>query len=90
MVDLTAEIHELLWSQWSELGVPGTNRRHESTALDPEPLKRYPEVIWHAEEPKENILQGYLLARPMPFNQFLQFLESPVLSPEGSLLIEAA
>jgi asparagine synthase (glutamine-hydrolysing) len=26
-------------------------------------LRHYPEVIWHAEEPKENILQGYLLAQ---------------------------
>jgi diguanylate cyclase (GGDEF)-like protein len=37
-----------------------------------------------------NILQGYLLARPMPFGQFLQFFESQLLWPEGSLLIEAA
>jgi len=36
---------------------------HHETTLDPEPLKRYPEVIWAAEEPKENILQGFLLAR---------------------------
>ncbi|HSL41512.1 MAG TPA: EAL domain-containing protein, partial [Desulforhopalus sp.] len=37
-----------------------------------------------------DILQGYLLARPMPFGQFLQFFESQLLWPEGSLLIEAA
>ena len=36
---------------------------HHELALDPQPLRHYPEVIWHAEEPKENILQGYLLAR---------------------------
>jgi asparagine synthase (glutamine-hydrolysing) len=36
---------------------------HHELALTPEPLRRYPEVIWHAEEPKENILQGYLLAQ---------------------------
>ncbi|MBI5014761.1 MAG: asparagine synthase (glutamine-hydrolyzing) [Deltaproteobacteria bacterium] len=37
--------------------------RHHEIALDPEPLRQYPEVIWATEEPKENILQGYLLAR---------------------------
>lgn len=37
--------------------------RHRAFSLDAEPLRRYPEVIWHAEEPKENILQGYLLAQ---------------------------
>lgn len=36
---------------------------HHEMALDPDPLQRYPEVIWHCEEPKENILQGYLLAQ---------------------------
>ena len=36
---------------------------HREIALDAEPLRDYPRVIWHAEEPKENILQGYLLAR---------------------------
>ncbi len=39
----------------------GTN--HHEIALDADPLKYYPEVIWHAEEPKENILQGFLLAK---------------------------
>jgi len=36
---------------------------HHALALDADPLRHYPEVIWHAEEPKENILQGYLLAQ---------------------------
>ena len=36
---------------------------HHEIRLDADPLRRYPEVIWHAEEPKENILQGYLLAQ---------------------------
>ncbi len=36
---------------------------HHALALDADPLRYYPEVIWHAEEPKENILQGYLLAQ---------------------------
>jgi hypothetical protein len=29
---------ELLWSAWTELGVPGVNRRYQRVALDPEPL----------------------------------------------------
>ncbi len=37
--------------------------QHHEMTLEAEPLKRFPEVIWHAEEPKENILQGYLLAQ---------------------------
>jgi asparagine synthase (glutamine-hydrolysing) len=36
---------------------------HHEMTLDADPLRCYPEVIWHAEEPKENILQGYLLAQ---------------------------
>lgn len=35
---------------------------HRDLTLDPEPLRHYPKVIWATEEPKENILQGYLLA----------------------------
>lgn len=38
MNNLREAIHGLLWSQWSELGIPGTGRRHQSIALDPEPL----------------------------------------------------
>jgi len=37
--------------------------RHRELTLDAEPLRHYPSVIWAAEEPKENILQGYLLAQ---------------------------
>jgi hypothetical protein len=29
---------ELLWSAWTELGVPGVERKHRRVALDPEPL----------------------------------------------------
>ncbi|MGE3540974.1 MAG: asparagine synthase (glutamine-hydrolyzing) [Candidatus Tectimicrobiota bacterium] len=36
---------------------------HHALALEADPMRAYPEVIWHAEEPKENILQGYLLAQ---------------------------
>jgi asparagine synthase (glutamine-hydrolysing) len=37
--------------------------RHHASTVHPEPLQMFPEVIWYAEEPKENILQGFLLAR---------------------------
>jgi len=36
---------------------------HHEILLSPDPLRQFPEVIWHAEEPKENILQGFLLSR---------------------------
>jgi asparagine synthase (glutamine-hydrolysing) len=36
---------------------------HHEFMLDADPLRYFPAVIWHAEEPKENILQGYLLAQ---------------------------
>jgi asparagine synthase (glutamine-hydrolysing) len=36
---------------------------HHALSVQADPLKMFPEVIWHAEEPKENVLQGYLLAR---------------------------
>lgn len=42
LTDATKSLHDatldLLWSQWTELGVPGTQRRHQHTAIDPEPL----------------------------------------------------
>ncbi|RME50881.1 MAG: asparagine synthase (glutamine-hydrolyzing) [Caldilineae bacterium] len=36
---------------------------HHEIFVHPNPLRDFPAVIWHAEEPKENILQGYLLSR---------------------------
>ncbi|MBE0582954.1 MAG: asparagine synthase (glutamine-hydrolyzing) [Desulfofustis sp.] len=36
---------------------------HYQRILDLKPLRDYPSVIWHVEEPKENILQSFLLAR---------------------------
>jgi asparagine synthase (glutamine-hydrolysing) len=36
---------------------------HHETILNPDPLRYLPEVVWHVEEPKVNILQGYLLAQ---------------------------
>lgn len=35
---MDSAIHHLLWSLWTELGVPGTTRRHQTWAIDPEPL----------------------------------------------------
>jgi asparagine synthase (glutamine-hydrolysing) len=37
--------------------------QHHELTLAANPLQDFPAVIWAAEEPKENILQGYLLAR---------------------------
>lgn len=36
---------------------------HHELTLRADPLREFPRVIWHAEEPKENILQGFLLSR---------------------------
>jgi asparagine synthase (glutamine-hydrolysing) len=36
---------------------------HHEMTLNADPLHYLPEVIWHVEEPKVNILQGYLLSR---------------------------
>ena len=35
---------------------------HQSFSVNPKPLASLAEVIWHVEEPKVNMLQGYLLA----------------------------
>ena len=37
--------------------------QHHEIVLSADPLRYFPEVIWHAEEPKENILQGFLLSQ---------------------------
>ena len=37
--------------------------RHHPFALDPKPLQCLPEVLWYVEEPKINVVQGFLLAR---------------------------
>ncbi len=39
------------------------NTRHHELSIEPDPLKYLPQVIWHAEEPKVNLLQGYLISR---------------------------
>lgn len=41
MPDLAGAIHDLLWSAWTELGLPGVARRHRRVASDPEPLLVY-------------------------------------------------
>jgi asparagine synthase (glutamine-hydrolysing) len=38
----------------------GTN--HHVLKMDPNPMRRMPEVIWHAEEPKINLLQGFAMS----------------------------
>ncbi|BFN36437.1 asparagine synthase (glutamine-hydrolyzing) [Fidelibacter multiformis] len=35
------------------------NTDHHTLSLSMEPLKMFPEVLWHAEEPKINLLQGF-------------------------------
>lgn len=35
---------------------------HHSLRLDLNPMRRLPEVIWHAEEPKINLLQGFAMS----------------------------
>jgi len=37
--------------------------RHYSFKLDPKPLQCLPGVLWHVEEPKINVVQGFLLAK---------------------------
>ena len=36
---------------------------HHTMSLSFEPLKLFPEVIWHAEEPKINLLQGFNMSK---------------------------
>ncbi|MBN1299591.1 MAG: asparagine synthase (glutamine-hydrolyzing) [Melioribacteraceae bacterium] len=43
----------------SELIARQFNTNHRTLSLSMEPLRFMPEVIWHAEEPKINLLQGY-------------------------------
>ncbi len=38
------------------------NTVHHSLRMDLNPMRRLPEVIWHAEEPKINLLQGFSLS----------------------------
>ncbi len=37
--------------------------RHHPFSLDPKPLQCLPGVLWHVEEPKINVVQGFLLAK---------------------------
>lgn len=36
---------------------------HHEQTVQADPLTLFPQVIWHTEEPKENVIQGFLLAR---------------------------
>lgn len=36
---------------------------HHTLRMDLNPMRRLPEVIWHAEEPKINLLQGFLMSQ---------------------------
>jgi len=36
---------------------------HHERTIAPELFRSFPRVIWHTEEPKENVLQGFLLSR---------------------------
>ncbi|MEL6822946.1 MAG: asparagine synthase (glutamine-hydrolyzing), partial [Calditrichota bacterium] len=36
---------------------------HHELTMDLNPMRLFPEVIWHAEEPKINLLQGFLMSR---------------------------
>lgn len=39
------------------------NTQHHALNLDPKPLQCLPKVLWHVEEPKINVVQGFLLAQ---------------------------
>ncbi|MBN1959425.1 MAG: hypothetical protein JW841_00640 [Deltaproteobacteria bacterium] len=41
MNKLEEKILDLLWSLWSELGIPGPKRLHQNASIDPEPL-----IVW--------------------------------------------
>ena len=37
--------------------------KHHTLSLDLDPMKHFPNVIWHAEVPKINLLQGYMMSK---------------------------
>ena len=37
--------------------------KHHTLSLDLDPMKNFPNVIWHAEVPKINLLQGYMMSQ---------------------------
>lgn len=39
------------------------NTNHHTLSLQMNPLEKFPEVLWHAEEPKINLLQGYNMSK---------------------------
>lgn len=80
MPDLDEAVRALLWSLWTELGVPGRERRHQGVAIDPEPVIAWTPLLaasdprlqglvfdWcaaHAEQVAKTRLTG--LARELP------------------------
>lgn len=39
------------------------NTNHHTLSLQMNPLEKFPEVLWHAEEPKINLLQGFNMSK---------------------------
>lgn len=39
------------------------NTNHRTLSLQMNPLEKFPEVLWHAEEPKINLLQGFNMSK---------------------------
>lgn len=39
------------------------NTNHKTLSLQMNPLEKFPEVLWHAEEPKINLLQGFNMSQ---------------------------
>lgn len=39
------------------------NTNHKTLSLQMDPLEKFPEVLWHAEEPKINLLQGFNMSQ---------------------------
>ena len=39
------------------------NTNHHTLSLSMNPMEQFPEVIWHAEEPKINLLQGFNMSK---------------------------
>lgn len=39
------------------------NTNHRTLSLQMDPLVKFPEVLWHAEEPKINLLQGFNMSK---------------------------
>ncbi len=47
----------------AQLVADAFHTKHNRTALSFDPLKGFPEVLWHAEQPKINLLQGFNMSK---------------------------